>query len=91
MMAGSDSYVDAKTAGKLEKFSRAPERWSEWSFKARAWFVLIDIGHGAVDAKMDDAKKMTEAFDSPALRRRLRRQRAGLSATCSRRSAAGRL
>lgn len=67
-MAGNNGYVDAKTVGKLENFSGAPEKWSEWSFKARACFGVLDVGQGAIDVKMDEAEKMmTEAVYSAAV------------------------
>lgn len=67
-MACSGNYVDTKTVGKLENFNGSPAKWGEWSFTARAWLGLLDIGQGAVDAKMDTAEEnMYESVDNASL------------------------
>lgn len=83
-MAGNNGSVGTQTVGKLENFSGVPGNWSEWSFKARACFGLLDVGHGAIDMKMNETDKITEAVNCAERRHagseqsRLQRARAGL-------------
>lgn len=55
-MASGGNYIDTQIVGKLENFNDSPEKWGEWSFKAWAWFGLLDVGQGGVDAKTDTAE-----------------------------------
>lgn len=66
-MAGSNAYEETRIVGKLDNFSGAPERWSEWWFNARACFGRLVVGQGAVDMNMGEAEKPAEAVDGSAM------------------------
>ena len=36
------ALIDTRTVGKLSEFSGSAESWSDWSFKATAWFALLN-------------------------------------------------
>ena len=52
--------VDTRTVGKLEQFDGRPDRWGDWSFKARAWFGLLPESGGVVVETLLDAAEERE-------------------------------
>ena len=62
--------VDTRTVGRLETFDGKAETWTDWSFRARAWFSLIEVGGQPAErteATMRAAEASADAIDHTAL------------------------
>lgn len=50
------ALIDTRAVGKLGDFSGAPTDWSDWSFKATAWFALLNPPGMVVIEVLDSAR-----------------------------------
>ena len=50
------ALIDTRAVGKLGDFSGAPTDWSDWSFKATAWFAPLNPPGMVVIEVLDSAR-----------------------------------
>eukprot|EP00975_Prorocentrum_lima_P048994 10250658-Prorocentrum_lima.AAC.1 len=57
------ALIDTRAVGKLQEFSGASGDWSDWAFKATAWFALLNPPGVDVMSVLDAARDQNNPLD----------------------------